>query len=169
MRAKPAYCIHPGYALSIPEKFIEILLKRNQQGNYINLGNRALVANFYEFIFIMLKIKYIDHQLASLSSLQPEDVIMAGIRAETISRPVKALGGSLQNSRRFLTFNSSQKHITPKQHFKSKNQNGSQLRLKTKKKNRKTKTNKDKQEYNSQINSQSKNIKHKRTKHALKL
>jgi hypothetical protein len=155
-----------------PEKFIEILLKRNQQGNYINLGNRALVANFYEFIFIMLKIKYIDHQIASLSSLQPEDVIMAGIRAATISTPAKTFGGSLQNSRRFLTFNSSQKHITPKQHFKSKNQNGSQLRLKTKKKNRKTKTNKDtqnKQEYNSQINSQSKNIKHKRTKHALKL
>ena len=120
----------------------------------------------------MLKIKYIDHQIASLSSLQPEDVIMAKIRAETTSTPAKTFGGSLQNSRRFLTFNSSQKHITPKQHFKSKNQNGSQLRLKTKKKNRKTKTNKDtqnKQEYNSQINSQSKNIKHKRTKHALKL
>ena len=150
---------------AIPEKFIDVLLKRNQQGNYINLGNRALVANFYEFIFIMLKIKYIDHQIKNLSSLQPEDVIMAKIRAETTSTPAKTLGGSLQNSRRFLTFNSSQKHITPKQHFKAKKQNSSQLRLKTKKKNRKTKTNKDKQESNLQ----SKNIKHKRTKHALKL
>ena len=91
----------------MPGNFIEVLLKRNQQGNYINLGNRALVANFYEFIFIMLKIKYIDHQIASLSSLQPEDVIMAKIRAETTSTPAKTFGGSLQNSRRFLTFNSS--------------------------------------------------------------
>ena len=64
----------------IPEKFIDVLLKRNQQGNYINLGNRALVANFYEFIFIMLKIKFIDHQIATLSSLKTEDVITAEIR-----------------------------------------------------------------------------------------
>jgi hypothetical protein len=117
----------------------------------------------------MLKIKFIDHQIKNLSSLQPEDVIMAEIRADIIKSSESTAGGSLQNSRRFLTFNSSQKHITPKQQFKAKKQISSQLRLKTKKKNRKTKTNKDKQESNSQTNSQSKNIKYKRTKHALKL
>jgi len=151
--------------IAMPGNFIEVLLKRNQQGNYINLGNRALVANFYEFIFIMLKIKFIDHQIKNLSSLQPEDVIMAEIRADIIKSSESTAGGSLQNSRRFLTFNSSQKHITPKKHFKAKKQISSQLRLKTKKKNRKTKTKQDKQKSNSQ----SKNIKHKRTKHALKL
>lgn len=151
--------------IAMPGNFIEVLLKRNQQGNYINLGNRALVANFYEFIFIMLKIKFIDHQIKNLSSLQPEDVIMAEIRADIIKRSESTAGGSLQNSRRFLTFNSSQKHITHKQQFKAKKQISSQLRLKTKKKNRKTKTKQDKQKSKSQ----SKNIKHKRTKHTLKL
>ena len=116
----------------------------------------------------MLKIKFIDHQIKNLSSLQPEDVIMAEIRSRYTSGE-STVGGSLQNSRRFLTFNSSQKHITPKQQFKAKKQISSQLRLKTKKKNRKTKTKQDKQKSNSQTNSQSKNIKHKRTKHALKL
>ena len=123
--------------IAMPGNFIEVLLKRNQQGNYINLGNRALVANFYEFIFIMLKIKFIDHQIKNLSSLQSEDVIMAEIRADIIKSSESIAGGSLQNSRRFLTFNSSQKHITPKQQFKAKKQISSQLRLKTKKKNRK--------------------------------
>jgi hypothetical protein len=146
--------------IAMPGNFIDVLLKKNQEGNYINLGNRALVANFYEFIFIMLKIKYIDHQIANLSGLKTEAVIMAEIRSSE-----STVGGSLHTSKRFLTFNSSQKHTTPKHKLNYKKQSSSHLSLKTKKKHRKTKTRKDKQESTSQTNT----IKRKRTKHALKL
>ena len=86
-------------AINNPDTFIDVLLKKNQQGNFLNLGNKLLVADFYEFIFIMLKIKYIDHQIRHLSIIKTEDVIKQEQIAMALASTSTA-GGSI--SSRFL-------------------------------------------------------------------
>ncbi len=61
-----------------PDNFIEQLLKKNEQGNFVNLGNKGVIERFYEFIFIMLKLKYIDYQIVQFKSISAEDAPMPG-------------------------------------------------------------------------------------------
>jgi hypothetical protein len=88
-----------------PDNFIDQLLKKNEQGNLANLGNKKVIERFYEFIFIMLKLKYIDYQIVKFKSISTED------------DPIVMPGGSID--KRFLTNTSTEKVAQKSSNFSS--------------------------------------------------
>ena len=95
----------PDQQIINPKNFIYELLKTNDQGNFINLTDQSMIKRFYEFIFIMLKLKNIDYQAYTLENIEAEI---------NYKLPPVMPGGTLDRS--YLTYSShNNKKLSTKQ------------------------------------------------------
>ena len=103
----------------------------------IDAKNKKLIYKFYEFIMIMLKLKFYEYAITNLSTIQTEDVIPIIGGGTTERKLIGYMNSTARNSLSKLSHKNNnlhhsshlhkkyitpKKYVTPKKHIISKNQ-----------------------------------------------
>jgi hypothetical protein len=130
-----------------PKHMLDLLLEKqlvNGTFKLVNIDakNVKMIYTFYEFIMIMLKLKFYDYAITHLSNLQTEDITSPSLKVGGGSIERKLIGtinatakqSFSKLSQKHKSYHKSE-HLTPKKHKKTK----SKQKLNEANKNKKTK------------------------------